>query len=534
MSEREIAIELGEARSTLKYWLKRKDNIDADPELATFFETEVGIAFLHRLVVGAHMAITEISPGGVQVVCHFLELIGVDAFVAASYGVQRQVHVEIEKGINEFGKEESKRLETTMPAKEITLAEDETFHPQPCLVAIEPVSGYIMLEQYSENRKGETWTEAVDKAVGEKPVKVIQSTSDEGRGICSHAKNGLGAHHSPDLFHVQHEIVKATSAPLGSKTGQARKKVEEESQLVTKHQKAKEKFYSQKRKPGRPPEFDKRIQAAQQAKGEAEVELAARQCRQESVQNANRAISTAYHPYDLETGEERDAETVSTALITQFDVIETTAQEAGLSDRSLKGIAKAQRVVVQMVATIAFFWLTVRAKIDALNLAADVEKAVYENLMPAIYLQQVAGKTTDTTERDLLRQRSDTLLAPLLSAENPLQRVSETERQTIEYVAQECVNLFQRSSSCVEGRNGQLALRHHNLHRLNERTLGALTTIHNFYIRRRDGTTAAERFFEAKPRDLFAWLLERIDMPGRPARKRPRPQSRQYLQPVPI
>jgi len=303
------------------------------------------------------------------------------------------------------------------------------------------------------------------------------------------------------------------------------------SQLVTKHQKAKEKFYSQKRKPGRPPEFDKRIKVAQKAKEEAVTELTARQTRQERVQNANRAISAAYHPYDLETGEAQDAATVSAALTTPFDEIETTVQEAGLSDRSLKGIAKAQRVVVQMVATIAFFWLTVRAKVDALNLAPAVEKAVYANLMPAIYLQQVADKTAEKTQRDALRQRSDALLAPLLVAESPLHLA---ELQTIEYVAQECVNLFQRSSSCVEGRNGQLALRHHNLHRLNDRTLGALTTIHNFYLKRVDGTTAAERFFEAKPRDLFAWLLERIDMPGRPARKRPRPQPRQYLHPVPV
>jgi hypothetical protein len=32
----------------------------------------------------------------------------------------------------------------------------------------------------------------------------------------------------------------------------------------------------------------------------------------------------------------------------------------------------------------------------------------------------------------------------------------------------------------VEGRNGQLALRHHSLHRLREQKLAALTTVHNY------------------------------------------------------
>ncbi|MBT8338705.1 MAG: hypothetical protein HKP58_00835 [Desulfatitalea sp.] len=44
----------------------------------------------------------------------------------------------------------------------------------------------------------------------------------------------------------------------------------------------------------------------------------------------------------------------------------------------------------------------------------------------------------------------------------------------------------------------------------------ALTVVHNYYIKRRDGTTAAERFFEAKPDDLFEYLLDHMDYPVRP------------------
>ena len=52
---------------------------------------EVGIAFLHRMVIAAHFAITMIGPSGVRVVCQFLELCGVDQFVASSYGSQQSV-----------------------------------------------------------------------------------------------------------------------------------------------------------------------------------------------------------------------------------------------------------------------------------------------------------------------------------------------------------------------------------------------------------------------------------------------------------
>ena len=50
----------------------------------------------------------------------------------------------------------------------------------------------------------------------------------------------------------------------------------------------------------------------------------------------------------------------------------------------------------------------------------------------------------------------------------------------------------------------------------------ALTTVHNFFLRRSDGTTAAERFFGAKPADLFEWVLDTIAVPVRPAKSRSR------------
>jgi hypothetical protein len=49
-----------------------------------------------------------------------------------------------------------------------------------------------------------------------------------------------------------------------------------------------------------------------------------------------------------------------------------------------------------------------------------------------------------------------------------------------------------------------------------------LTVLHNFWSRRGDGTTAAERFFEQKPQDLFEWLLDEMPDLPHPAQKRPR------------
>ena len=142
--------------------------------------------------------------------------------------------------------------------------------------------------------------------------------------------------------------------------------------------------------------------------------------------------------------------------------------------------------------------------------------------MPALYLTEAAGKTSDTEKRALYEGTVARLLAPLREPTSALRALSEAGQEQVLAVAKGCAQVFQRASLCVEGRNGQLSLRHHSLHALSAAKLSALTTVHNYMLERQDGTTAAERFFGQKPLDLFEWLLDTMPLPPRPASRRPR------------
>ena len=521
-SQRAIAEEIGIPRSTLQHWLARRQGIDADPDLVAFFESETGIAFLHRLILAAHFVISLLGSSGVRMVCLFMELSGLDQFVAACYGAQRQVNQEIEEAIIAYGEQERKRLSETASPKAITICEDETFHPEICLVAIEPVSNFIVLEEYAADRKAQTWTAALQEGLVGLPVEVIQATSDEGRGICRHVEHELGAHHSPDLFHVQQAASQATSAPLAAQVRKGEADLAKASQRVKEEQTHQQAYLDSDPRPvGRPPGFERRIATAQASEKEAQIGLEAALARQAQAKTAIQAISQSYHPYDLTTGAARSAEVVAEELGAHFARLETIADQANLSTRCHEQIRKAKRVVVKMVATIAFFFLTIQAKVEALSLTVEQEQAVYHHLIPGIYLQMAADKAATAQERQALRQQSQRLLAPLNCLESPLFMLELEQKKLVEGVATECAQLFQRSSSCTEGRNGQLALRHHSLHRLSNRKLSALTTVHNYFITRPDGSTPAQRFFNAEPLNLFDYLLTHIDLPGRPAKKRP-------------
>jgi len=525
-SHRQVAEQVGIPRSTLQYWQQRQEALEATPAVVAFFESPEGLVLLHRLLVAAHVVITLLGSGGIRLVCVWLELTGLNRFVAASYGAQQQVGTVLETATVHFGQQEKARLAKTMPSRKITTCQDETFHPEPCLVALEPVSNFILLEQYASTRTAAVWQAAMTEALKELPVQVIQSTSDEAQAIRCHVEQTLGAHHSPDLFHVQQEVVKGTAGALAAKTRQAEhalttatRELERQSQAAT----------GTPSGPGPSPDREQRLRQAQWQVTAAEVALEEAQAQQTQAQQAIQTINRAYHPYHLETAQPQSTAEVERQLEQAFTQLEHLADAASLSQRCRERLQKARRVVTDLLATVTFFIMTITAKIEALDLAPEVESVVLNQLIPALYLRRVAAQTTDGEHRQRLQHHATELLAPLNAPGSPLTGLPPDELALIEQVATESAQLFQRSSSCVEGRHGQLALHHHHLHRIRPRKLAALTTIHNYFIRRPDGTTPAERFFGSKPADLFEWLLDHVPMPARPARKRPPPPAAKPL-----
>jgi Family of unknown function (DUF6399) len=517
-SQRDFAKRADVPRSTLRYWLARKNNIDAHPAVVEFFESPIGIAFLHKLVTAAHVSFTKDGTASIHNVSDFLERSGLSAFVASSYSAQRRVSEQMNETIIEFGKIEDTRLSQQMPAKTITLCEDETFHPEICLVAIEPVSNYIFVERYAKNRETQTWNAAVSDALGNLPIKVMQVASDEGRSLISHARKGLKVHHSSDCFHVIYEIGKGTSGALMSKVKKAEKELEAVVKQTHHVEHEKEQFDGTDQRPrGRRPHFEKRIEYAKGQERAAEEKLDQARLNHETVRRAKAEIGEVYHPYNLSTGQRQDSQIVSQLLGDCFDRIQTAT--ADLSDRCKKHVQKAQRVVDSMVATIAFFFQMIENFLDNMRLSDRDRHLMHHYLIPGHYLKMAAEKERDIDRKALIRQKSQELLSIVESLGADHGQGTDGKIEELEKAARDCAEIFQRSSSCVEGRNAQLALRHQGIHRLGEKQLKALTVVHNYYIKRRDGTTAAERFFEAKPDDLFEFLLDHMDYPVRPRKR---------------
>ena len=518
LSERQAAKELEVPRTTLQAWRVWHDTLDISPHVAAFFQSGPGLAFLPRLVIAFHLGRVEVGACGIRLVCLFLHLTGLDRFVAASYGAQQQVNVQIAQAIVVYHQDETARLAKDMPRKDLTVTQDETFPGGLCLITMDPESNFLIVEQLAQARDQVSWHACMAPALAQLNCRVIQSTSDEAPGLLAYGEHYLEAHHSPDVFHVQHELVKAVSGPMATKERAAHKAVTEAQEQLERLQSNPQNAGDEpeKRCPGRPPKDPVSLEQAEQA-----LEAARREPQRLAQQRAQatasiRGIGHDYHFVDLERGVRRNGQLIAADIHEHIAQIRTIAQHEGLSQSCLERIDKAERVVPKMQATIEFISGYVRQQVARLDVTPPVSFARHAKLIPSYYLERVAQRRS-VSDGAPLRELAERLRVPLFQSGGVLSTLSPEAQDYLHDEAQRLASVFQRSSSNVEGRNGYLSLRSHQLRGLDlPRKRECFTAIHNFFLTRPDGTTAAERFFGQKPRSMFAAILESVELAPAP------------------
>ena len=518
VSERQAAKELKVPRTTLQAWRVWHDTLDICPHVADFFQSGPGMAFLHRLVVAFHMVCVEVGACGIRLVCLFLNLTGLNRFVAASYGAQQQINVQIEQAMVAYDQDETVRLAKAMPKKDLTVTQDETFTGGLCLITIDPDSNFILLEQLAQARDQVSWNDAMAPALAQCNCRVIQSTSDEAPGLLAYVEHYLEAHHSPDLFHGQHELVKAVSGPMATKERAAYKAVleaQEQLQRLQTHPISTGEV-PDKRGPGRPSKEPVSLEQAQQGLESATAEHERLAEQRAKVQQSIRGIGHDYHFVNLERGMRRNGQRIAADMQEHIEQIRTVAQQEGLSQSCLERIEKAERVVPKMQGTIEFVSRYVTEQVAQLELTPPTSFVMHAKLIPSYYLDRVA-ETRSVSDGAPLRDLAERLRTPLFAPGGALSTLSPRAQDYLQDEAQRLAAVFQRSSSNVEGRNGYLSLRSHQLRGLDlPRKRQCFTAMHNFFLTRSDGTTAAERFFGQKPRSMFAAILESVELAPAP------------------
>jgi len=518
-SQREYAQQQGIPRSTLGYWLRQEFPDHLDQEFVAFFRCPAGQTFLRRLVLALLLDFHHGSPCGLRPISSFLEHIDLHYFVGSSYGALYDLDQCLQANLVLFAQEERQLLAVGMPTKDISVCLDEHFHgPQNCLVAIEPVSNFILIETYRDQRDSVTWAAVLTEGTKGLPVRIVALTSDQASGLVCCAEKELEILHCPDLMHLQQNLGKSLLLPLARPIQQAVKDLEKAKQKA-------QRFEATEEKKPDSVSLEAMIEVVR-AEMQATEDREQGQERLDWTVEQIREVSLVYHPFDRETGQAVTAQQMLIRLSAPLDRLQEVVEKADLGERAHQAVGKARGWVVLLVGCLAWFRSRTDTSVEKLGLSAAGQQLVKECLLPSYYWEMAGAREKSPQERKRLLELAQRLRENAWSKGGALAALAEGERKEVERVARECAGLFCRSSSCVEGRNGRLSLFHHGQTRLSEKRLQALTAVHNYVVRRADGTTAAERFFGQKQRDAFSWLLARLPEIPRPAAKR-RPQTKQ-------
>jgi hypothetical protein len=174
-------------------------------------------------------------------------------------------------------------------------------------------------------------------------------------------------------------------------------------------------------------------------------------------------VGHAYHFVDLERGVRRNGKPIARDIQGPIATIRTMAQQDQRSETCLERIAQAERVVPKMQATIAFVSGSVRQQVRQRDLAQSVSYAMHAHLMPSCDLDRVASTRPPVPQGEPRCTLAERLRSPLLESGGALGALSPMEQQQLKPKAKTLAEVFQRSSSNVEGRNGYRSLRHHQL-----------------------------------------------------------------------
>lgn len=462
---------------------------------ADFFETTSGQTWLHKLFIALILVFGICSNVGAERLTLFCQLIGISDFVAISSSTFRRMKNEIQNNMELYQQELTPKIQELSKGKELIAGADETFFNNlMVLVLMDLPSGFIFLEEMACNRTHSTWLRLSSFGIS-KFKKVHCLVSDRAKAIIKLSKS-FGCRSIADFFHFQQDITRFLGGALKRKLSSLEKNKEELDKK--RHVDNKDNNFNIK--------SDQAAVALQSAK-DGYV----------SYQREKQIISTFVHPFTL-SSKEKTTKMVGAFLKTRIDFIERIAQRNDINDKD-KYVNKLRNQVGPVSELIDFWWAW--AKSDLLNLTQDLKTKdwVLHFLLPCEYWRAQIRKskyssTLVKTYKASLKKAEENFINHKLTKQNISQEWSAW--------AKKMVSRYQRSTSAIEGRNGALSQSNHCLRGLEEKSLKSKTIVHNFFIKRLDGTTAAERMFGFKPPDLFSWLVQNTKELPLPRKRKPK------------
>ena len=478
------------SKSSVHRHQKALSRASQHPE-SSFWETSAGGTWLKLLVLAViyHFGIKQ--GVGSESLSAFFRAIHLNEQVGISASALRRLEQEMKTKILDYETAQSKDCKPK-PGQGICVGGDETFFGgSPILVMIELASNYILTEVESPDRTYATWSAQISHwwTSGEWTCRFM--VSDGARALIKLALSGLATVSIPDLFHA----LRSLAQPLGRTIGRQFSQLQRQQQTL--HEQLTKKLSTAGRA------------ALEKTLAQTLLKLQTLTQDQEIYHKALHQLTQSVHPFNLKTNESQLVNDVPHALTAPLEILSALANTYE-TESGKKAIDRFKGLIPGFTQGIQAWWQWTH---DALALETDdirTQNWVITTLLPWIYWKQQSAKTRTPA----LKQSYET------AAQRAYQILIQHPDTQVLYQqvwldwGQEMAHKYQRTSSAVEGRNGYLSRLHHAGRGFSPQTLKVATIIHNFDLKRADGTTAAQRLFGHEFPNLFDSIVQSMgDLP---------------------
>jgi len=317
--------------------------------------------------------------------------------------------------------------------------------------------------------------------------------SDRAKQLIKLATQGFNSSSIPDLFHASHELVKLFGINLKRKKAEIEKKLSIELTKIALLN-----------------ELSKDINSSRKVVKELEMQLVKIDKGISTYHDILHQLSIVLHPFDIKDSSTVTSVAIETLLYNILLQAEELKEEHDIPNKK-DHLKKFKKQIQGMASLIDTWWIWVNEYLQNPDLDENLKFWVKQYLLPLLYWEKQAERTKNPDLKEDYQYAADKAQAAFDN--HPLSQ-EYMENEDIVSWAKWMISNFQRTSSAVEGRNGWLSQMHHTGRGIPPKRLKAQTVLHNFYLKRDDATTAAERLFRHKFPDPLEWVVERMgDLP---------------------
>ena len=331
---------------------------------SSLWETEAGQNWL-RLLVLATIFVFALQGGiGCERLSQFFNLLRLQHHIGVSPTALRSLRSQIESKILDYQQQQQQQLRTSSSGVEVCAAADETFFDQVILVMLDLPSGYIFVEELTEDCQYETWPEKVSQAFKPLGLKVKYLVSDRAKAIVKLALKDLGTASIADLFHVLYNLNRSLALELNHLGAKLQKKL---------------KMATEK---GAEPELIAQIETNQRLLQQSRL----------TYDHCCHRLSTCLHPFALNENRPQTTETVAMELQSILHRLQTLRQTHQLKD-SRNSLRFMKNQIESLSAIVDLWWSWVDQCLAAGGCEINLVHWVKDYLLPAVYWQQQVQRT---------------------------------------------------------------------------------------------------------------------------------------------